>query len=303
MRKSPVILGRLAVLGMLLTVLNGCIDEPAVRTAAAPATELMAALYGSDDTQSLTADAIRTLLAEPLRPGLEAHIVDDPDGQMLVVSARLDLLHPRLLGSKLDAPEGVIPEDMLRDDALALLIGSGFVSELMALTPLGLLQIDGEVVSRIQRHGYTRVLGIGENRLGVVDHLQYERGLFDSALQAGPGVIEAGNLDISPRDMERQPYFRALVGTCGDEALFVASLTPMHLHAVGVALLRYAAGNGMECDEVVNLAGDREALMALRFADGRVLFIGNPRTSRAAVLALESSTLGDVDLLGGDELE
>lgn len=272
----------------LALLLGGCGEEPRRRAAPEPARELAALLYTGGEAVPVDVRAIRTLVGEDLRPGLQAELVKDADGAMLVVTARLDLLEPGLRGLTADNPEGAVPEDMLRDDALALLIGSGFVSELMALSPLGLLQVNGEVVNRIERHGYTRVLGIGDRRIGVVGHLQYERGLFHSALQVGPGVIESGRLDISPRDLERQPYFRALVGTCADRSIFVASLAPMHLHAMGKALIEFAARQELACDEVVNLAGDREAIMALRFADGRVLFIGNPRTSRSAVVTLES---------------
>lgn len=271
-----------------LLLMAGCGEDPVRRTEAEPARKLVAQLYERGVAQKVKLDAIRALTGESLRPGLAAELIEDPDGPLLVVTARLDLLNPGLMGVTHDNPEGVIPEVMLKDDALALLIGSGFVSELMALAPLGLLQIEGEVVSRIQRHGYTRVLGIGDQRIGVVGHLQYERGLYHSALQVGPGVIEAGVLDISPRDMERQPFFRSVVGTCGKTSLFAASLAPMHLHAIGKALEAYSKRRGLACDEVVNLAGDREAIMALRFADGRTLFIGNPRTSRAAVVVLES---------------
>ena len=191
-------------------LLAGCSDEPPRRRPPPePSRMLVAQLYASGEPVQLDLAGVEALVGQDLRPGLQAQIVRDSDGTLLVVTARLDLVEPGLRGVTVRNPEGAIPEDMLRDDALALLIGSGFVSELMALSPLGLLQIDGEVVSRIQRHGYTRVLGIGDNRLGVVGHLQYERGLFHSALQAGPGVIEAGNLDISPRDLERQPFFRS----------------------------------------------------------------------------------------------
>jgi hypothetical protein len=276
------------VAALLALSTAGCEEEPRRREPQEPARELSALLYTGASSSPVKLADIRTLLREALRPGLTARLIKDDDGTMLVVVARLELLEPGLRGVTADNPEGALPEDMLRDDALALLIGSGFVSELMALTPLGLLQINGEVVNRIQRHGYTRVLGIGDRRMGVVGHLQYERGLYHSALQVGPGVVEAGILDISPRDMERQPFFRSVVGTCGDHSVFASSLTPMHLHALGKRLLQFAKKTGLVCDEVVNLAGDRESIMALRFADGRILFIGNPRTSRSAVITLES---------------
>lgn len=276
---------------MLLLLLAACDETPTTRTPSAPATELIASLRTGKTVTALSAAEVTTILQSPLRPGLSAWELADPDGRLVVVAAGFDLLRPRLLGVTASEPQGVIPDDLVDDDAIAMLIGSGFVSELMALTPLGLLQIEGEVVSRIQRHGYTRIVGVGEKKFGVVDHLQYERGLYPSAMQVGPGVIEHGRLDISERDLERPAYFRALVATCGETTLFVASLTPMHLHAIGRSLLKFAGEQGLTCDELVNLAGDREALLGVRLADSRMLFIGNPRTSRAALVTLESVAL------------
>jgi hypothetical protein len=277
---------------MLLPVLLAACDEtPMTRAASAPATELIASLRTGKSVIDLSSADVTATLQSPLRPGLSAWELADPDGQLLVVAAGFDLLRPRLLGVTASEPQGVIPDDLVDDDAIAMLIGSGFVSELMALKPLGLLQIEGEVVSRIQRHGYTRILGVGERKLGVVDHLQYERGLYPSAMQVGPGVIEHGRLDISERDLERPAYFRALIATCGETTLFVASLTPMHLHAIGRSVLKFASEQRLTCDELVNLAGDREAVLGVRLADARMLFIGNPRTSRAALVTLESVAL------------
>lgn len=285
---------RYLIATLLLAVLAACGEAPTTRLASAPATELTASLNTGKAVTEMSAAAVTTLLQSPLRPGLSAWELADPDGQLVVVAARFNLLRPKLLGVTANEPQGVIPADLVDDDAIAVLIGSGFVSELMALRPLGLLQIEGEVVSRIQRHGYTRILGVGEQKLGVVDHLQYERGLYPSALQVGPGVIEQGKLDISERDLERPAYFRALVATCGETTLFVASLTPMHLHGIGRSVLKFASEQGLSCDELVNLAGDREALLGVRLADARMLFIGNPRTSRAALVTLESVALESI---------
>ena len=276
---------------LLLVLLAACDETPTARTPSAPSTELSASLRAGKRVTELSAAEVTSILQSPLRPGLSAWELTDPDGRLVVVAAGFSLLRPRLLGVTASEPQGVIPDGLVDDDAIAMLIGSGFVSELMALTPLGLLQIEGEVVSRIQRHGYTRIFGVGEKKLGVVDHLQYERGLYPSAMQVGPGVIEHGRLDISERDLERPAYFRALVATCGETTLFVASLTPMHLHAIGRSVLKFAGEQGLTCDELVNLAGDREALLGVRLADSRMLFIGNPRTSRAALVALESVAL------------
>ena len=51
--------------------------------------------------------------------------------------------------------------------------------------------------------------------LGVVASREYHHGMFESAMQVGPGVVERGLLDISERDLARPKYFRTFVGTCG----------------------------------------------------------------------------------------
>ncbi|MEZ5597963.1 MAG: hypothetical protein R3E84_16510 [Pseudomonadales bacterium] len=287
---------------LLPVLLMACSPSERERPQQAPATELTAVLADGEVSTSVDAASLDRLAASPVADGLTLHRVSDPDGNLLIVVAELARFGTHIVGVGPQRRDGVVPLDLVEIPEVSLVIGSGFVSELLALTPLGLLQIDGEMISRIQLHGYTRVLGVGESRVGIVDHLQYERGLFDSAMQVGPGVIEAGRLDISERDMERPPYFRTLVGTCGEKALFVASLSPMHLHGVGRAVLAFASAHGLACDELVNLAGDREAILGLRLADGRALFIGNPRTSRAAIVVLHSA-VRDIDFLVGDEFK
>jgi hypothetical protein len=59
------------------------------------------------------------------------------------------------------------------------------------------------------------------------------------------------------------------------------TLAPAHLFSVGRALLEAVPG----CDEVVNLAGDREAVLAL--SDGRrSVWLGRPETAKVALVAL-----------------
>ena len=214
-----------------------------------------------------------------------AHV--QADGvDMLIFVASAEGFEAAMVGLDSRHGTGVTALNAISEGGLQLVIGSGFVSELYTLAPVGLLRIDGVTVNEIQRHGYTRVLGVGERGFGVVSHREFQQGLFDSALQAGPGVIEAGLLDISERDLQRTPYFRALVGVCGDKALFGITMIPMHLRTAGQAVLGFAAAESLACDEVVNLAGDREAVLALRRDDGAVIYLGNPRTSKVALVGL-----------------
>ena len=166
----------------------------------------------------------------------------------------------------------------------AVVLGSGFVSEFQSLEPLGLLQVEGEIVSPVSRHGYTRILGVGDGRLAVLARREYHRGLLESALQVGPGVIEDGALDISPRERNLPAYFRAFAATCDGRDLAGITTRPMHLFDLGNALLALFAATGFDCSEVANLSGDREALLGLR-GGGREFIVGHPTSARAALVA------------------
>ena len=256
-----------------------------------PSVDLVAAVTQQGTGKPVNADGVSQWLAGQETAPLAGFVKQDERGTLLVLFAALADFAVELRTAD-QGRGGVVPYDEVSaSEATAVVIGSSFVSELHGLTPVGLLQRNGEILSPIQRHGYTRVFGISDDGVGVVDHLAYQRDLFHAALQAGPGVIEEGQLDISERDLERTPYFRTLVGSCGDHVLFTATLAPMHLYHVGQMLLEAAEARGHVCDEVVNLAGDREAVLVLRGvgdsqAGESILNVGDPRTHKVAVLAL-----------------
>ena len=119
---------------------------------------------------------------------------------MIVFEIDLALFESLLVGVGQSAREGVTAGDAMARFDLRLIIGSGFVSELNSLSPVGLLQMNGSVLSELQRYGYTRVLGVRSESVGVVASREYHIGMFTSALQVGPGIVEEGKLDISERD-------------------------------------------------------------------------------------------------------
>lgn len=177
------------------------------------------------------------------------------------------------------------------DGGATVVVGSGFVSEFQSLEPLGLLQINGKIVSPVSPHGYTRILGVREGRLGVLARREYHRGLLESALQVGPGIVEGGALDISPRERNLPAYFRAFAATCAERDLVGVTTRPMHLFDLGNELLGLFEATALDCAEVANLGGDREALLGLR-AEGRTFFVGNPNAARAALVAFRHATTG-----------
>jgi hypothetical protein len=242
----------------------------------------MATVDGSGEAGELEGRAAIVAAFEALKgPGVEVVRAVHADADLLLVVASLDALEPMLRAVDAERERGVTVRGALADPAVRVVVGSGFVSQLDSLMPVGLLQVEGRVESAVQPHGYRRIVGLTPDRIGVVGHRDRHPGLFDSALQAGPGVVEAGLLDITERDLERPRWVRAIVGTCGERVVVGMTLAPAHLFSVGRALLEAVPG----CDEVVNLAGDREAVLAL--SDGRrSVWLGRPETAKVALVAL-----------------
>lgn len=211
--------------------------------------------------------------------------VDTPgtDNTLIVAHVLHARFEPVILGVDTTALDALI------DGGYTLVVGSGFVSVFDPVSPLGLLQLNGEVRSELTPHGYTRILGVGEGELSIIGRRDYHRGLFESAIQVGPGVVEKGKLDIRPGERDLPAYIRAFVATCSDRWLAGIAQTPMHLYDVGEALVKYFESNSLTCDEVVNLSGDREALLALISDDrGSIAYFGNPTLPKASVVAFRT---------------
>lgn len=201
----------------------------------------------------------------------------------------------------LTQPDGTDGVTALTKGNATVVLGSAFVAEFSPLQPLGLLQVDGQLINELQPHGYTRVLGFADDGIGVVGRSAYHRGLFSSALQVGPGIIEQGKLDISERELKLPEYFRTFLANCGPSLLVGASTRPVHLRVLGDRLLAFADQRNLACDEAVNLSGDREVLLALRNADEAIV-LGNPRVKKTALIGFgyrPLSPAGDAPIVRG----
>ena len=266
--------------GWLVVVLAfaGC-DEPAPRFEAPLASGVLT--LPMQDSQRF--DAMMSpggMLAAFQGGGPLAVTAMGEDNGLLVAHVLHILFEPVILGVETTALDALVEGDY------TLVVGSGFVSVFDPVSPLGLLQLNGEVRSELTPHGYTRILGVGDGALRVVGRRDYHLGLFESAIQVGPGVVEGGKLDILSRERELPAYIRAFVATCEDRWLVGVAQTPMHLYDVGALLVESFEARGLACDEVVNLSGDREALLALRSDDKRsIAYFGNPTLPKASVVA------------------
>lgn len=286
--KRPAICGGL---WLLLLVGAGCSeggpenDEPASDGPAERVPAGMSVLPASpvgDDT--LPPGALARAFSELEVDGAGVRLIERGDDALLLVGVALDAFEPVLIGGR---SGGVTAADALGE--ARVVVGSGFVSHVSSLSPVGLLQIDGEILSEMQPYGYTRVLGLRSDSLGVLGHREFHRGMYPSAVQLGPGIVEKGLLDISERDLARPRYLRAFVATCGGTALAGVSLRPMHLHTLGLQLLEYFEQAGLVCDEVVNLAGDREAVLAMAAPGGdRFAYFGHPQTAKATLIGFRA---------------
>jgi len=219
------------------------------------------------------------------RAGISAELVGPTDNALLLLEFDPTATDAVLVGK----PEsGMSAHDALQTHNLDLVIGSGFVSELHSLLPVGLLQVDGETLNPVQSHGYTRILGISEHGIGVVHKEAYQRDLFHSALQAGPGIIEDGMLDISERDLQRPKYFRSFIAVCESRWLAGISVVPTHLRTLGETLVNHIQQRGWRCDDAVNLAGDRQAVVVIRNGATGVAYHGEPDTYKVSLFGFKS---------------
>jgi len=237
--------------------------------------------------------------AKPAQPGLELHglvtaaqrrginaeMVGTPGNKLLLLEFDPGTTEALLVGKP---QKGMSAHDALQTHELDVVIGSGFVSELHSLQPVGLLQVDGQTFNPVQGHGYTRILGISDYGMGVVHKEAYHRDLFHSALQAGPGIIEEGALDISERDLQRPKYFRSFIAVCDARWLAGISLAPTHLRTLGETLTQHIHTRGWQCADAVNLAGDRQALLVLRSGDAGIVYHGDPDTYKVSLFGFRA---------------
>lgn len=179
-----------------------------------------------------------------------------------------------------------VSEAMARPDRL-IIIGSGFVSEANSYKPVGLLKVDGSELNPLEPYGYTRIIGFNENGFSVLHRKNYAPEFFNSALQAGPGIVEQSLLDISERDLQRPSYYRSFVALCADRVRFGVSTVPTHLHTLGQALVQFSASRRLDCPEVVNFAGDTQAVMAVRDGSG-LIYHGDIDSKKVSLLSFSA---------------
>lgn len=268
-------IARLLTLTLAVLCTSACNDTPAPSTAAAPAVQLP---KGSIPDRPAS---FETLITGLQTPGISVDLVGQGEDALLLLTLDASALEPVLIGRP---RRGTSAQAALRDNGFSAVIGSGFVSDLNSLEPVGLLHVNGQTLSPVQGYGYTRILGINDQGLGVVHRSAYESALFHSALQAGPGIVEQGKLDISRRDLERPKYFRSFVAVCAERWLVGVSLRPAHLRTLGETLLAHIQSTDTSCDEVVNLAGDRQAVLVVKNGNDGVLFHGDPDTYKVSLL-------------------
>ena len=273
--------GARLVAALLVVGLVGC-KEPAPRFDAPIASGV--ASLPLRDTQRF--DAV--LSNQELLAGLRGHAAGRLEVDAVGADAGIVVAHLPHAGFEARVLSGSTALDAL-GDGYALVLGSGFVSVFNPVEPLGLLLLEGRVVSEPAPHGYTRILGVAGGALRVTGRGEFHPGLFEAALQVGPGVVQAGKLDILQRERELTPYIRAFAATCADRVLAGVAQNPMHLYDLGERLLAYFAHQALTCEEVVNLSGDREALLAIVADDGgSVAYFGNPTLPKASVVAFRA---------------
>ena len=277
---------RVATVVVLCAYMAACDPVKEVSQRQAPATSLPAVLVSDSGTRPVAAATWPDLLCE-LADGIDGascHRVGDGAMALELDHQRFE---PVIAGVGNRSRGGVTARGQI-SSGMRVVLGSGFVSEFRPIAPLGLLQIEGAVVSELSNHGYTRIIGLRDGVLDIIGRADYHRGLFTSAMQVGPGVVELGKLDISERELNLPEHFRAFVARCDASTLVGITLKPMHLYDLGGDLVATFEAAGLDCAEVANISGDLEALLAVGSGE-RVLYIGNPDSPKASLIGWEQT--------------
>lgn len=273
---------RVATAVVLCAYMAACDSAKDISPRQAPATSLPAVLASDGDTRSVPSATWPDLLCE-LAAGIDGASCHPVGDSAMALELGHEHFEPVIAGVG-DRSRGGVTARGLVSSGMRVVLGSGFVSEFRPIAPLGLLQIDGTVVSELSNHGYTRIIGLRDGALDIIGRADYHRGLFTSAMQVGPGVVELGKLDISQRELNLPAHFRAFVARCDASTLVGITLKPMHLYNLGGDLLATFEASGINCTEVANISGDLEALLAVTSGD-RTLYIGDPDSPKASLIA------------------
>ena len=275
---------RAAIVVTLCAFTTACGPAKDASPRQAPVTSLPAVLFVAGDARPVTATEWPDLLCE-LADGIDGascHLVGD--GAMALELGH-ERFEPAIVGVGNRSRGGVTARGQI-GSGMRVVLGSGFVSEFKPIAPLGLLQINGTVVSELSNHGYTRIIGLRDGVLDIIGRADYHRGLFTSAMQVGPGVVELGKLDIRERELSLPAHFRAFVARCDSSTLVGITVKPMHLYSLGGDLLATFEAAGLDCAEVANISGDLEALLAVQ-SGGQVFYIGDPDSPKASLIGFQ----------------
>jgi len=116
---------------------------------------------------------------------------------------------------------------------------------------------------------------------GSINQSGYTLFLLPSCSKEGDHFCK---LDISAADLQRPRYFRSFLAICAAQWVAGVSLAPTHLHTLGQTLVGFFQASQWQCDDVVNLAGDRQAVLLLATGDQTIVYHGDPMTYKASLL-------------------
>jgi len=273
-----------AAFAVLCAFATACDPAKDVSPRQAPATSLPAVLVAEGETRPVNPTTWPDLLCE-MADGIDSVTCHRVGNDAMALELDHRSFEPVIAGVGNRSRGGVTARGQV-SSGMRVVLGSGFVSEFRPIAPLGLLQIDGAVVSELSGHGYTRIIGLRDGVLDIIGRAEYHRGLFTSAMQVGPGVVELGKLDISERELNLPAHFRAFVASCDASTLVGITLKPMHLYDLGGDLLSTFEAAGLNCMEVANISGDLEALLAVRSGE-QVFYVGDPDSPKASLIAFQ----------------
>ena len=205
--------------------------------------------------------------------------------KVAVAVARPGSLVPSVLGVTREYPKGRSVLAALAQPGVELVIAGGFGGRFSPPSPAGLLVVDGNVVSPVDRQGREVLLVILDGRLRFLPRDSAIPEGTSGAMQVGPWLVKGGSL-VAPDGPERAT--RAFVGVRANGAAVVGvTLERVRLHDLGAYLVDSRDAGGQGCVNAVMLRGGGSEALATRDSDA-VLSLGNARRRQASMLVFAS---------------
>ncbi len=209
--------------------------------------------------------------------------VEPPLNTELVIAVVVpEVVHPKVIGITPETKAGQSGLGVMQHEGADVVIGSGFVQDYSPPVPVGLLIVDGNIVSPLNlRGGLKFILAVRNNNIQIVSRETFDYEGVTGAIQVGPCLVKDGRVSIHSDEPDKiKLATRSFVGILSDGNIIVGvTLSPVSLLHLAKHLV-----SEYQCIDAVNLAGGGSEVFAIR-QDEEIKSFGNRYMRQASTIA------------------